>query len=149
MLFRSYDEAVQLIATENRPSVSFLQRRLRIGYTRASILMQQLENNGVVSSPNENGNKAREILMNRSQSDRPSENEITQYYNNSMDEDELYPQAIELVRRLNKASVSLLQRRLRIGYVKASRLIDRMEAEGIIGPAKENSSKPRDVIASD
>jgi S-DNA-T family DNA segregation ATPase FtsK/SpoIIIE len=60
-------------------------------------------------------------------------------------DDELYEEAVEMVRRLNKASVSLLQRRLRIGYTRAARLIDRMEEEGIVGPAVEGS-KPRDVI---
>lgn len=59
--------------------------------------------------------------------------------------DELYDQAVEMVRRLNKASVSLLQRRLRIGYTRAARLIDMMEEEGIVGPAQEGS-KPREVL---
>ena len=60
-------------------------------------------------------------------------------------EDELYEEAVELIRRLNKASVSLLQRRLRIGYTRAARMIDTMEAEGIIGPPTEGS-KPRVVL---
>ena len=60
-------------------------------------------------------------------------------------EDELYEEAVEMVRRLNKASVSLLQRRLRIGYTRAARLIDRMEEERIVGPAVEGS-KPREVL---
>ena len=59
--------------------------------------------------------------------------------------DELYEQSVEMVRRLNKASVSLLQRRLRIGYTRAARLIDMMEAEGVVGPAQEGS-KPREVL---
>jgi len=62
-------------------------------------------------------------------------------------EDEMYEQAVETVRRLNKASVSLLQRRLRIGYTRAARLIDAMEEQGIVGPALEGSSKPRDVLS--
>jgi S-DNA-T family DNA segregation ATPase FtsK/SpoIIIE len=60
-------------------------------------------------------------------------------------EDAMYDEAVELVRRLNKASVSLLQRRLRIGYGRAARLIDLMEQRGIVGPATEGS-KPRDVV---
>jgi DNA segregation ATPase FtsK/SpoIIIE-like protein len=59
--------------------------------------------------------------------------------------DELYEQAVDMVQRLNKASVSLLQRRLRIGYTRAARLIDMMEAEGIVGPQQEGS-KPREVL---
>ena len=60
-------------------------------------------------------------------------------------DDEMYDEAVDLVQRLNKASISLLQRRLRIGYTRAARLIDLMEADGIIGPAQEGS-KPREVI---
>ena len=63
-------------------------------------------------------------------------------------EDELYDQAVELVRSLKKASISLLQRQLRIGYTRAARLIDRMEEDGIIGPPQEGS-KPREVIKFD
>ncbi len=62
--------------------------------------------------------------------------------------DELYDEAVELVRRLNKASVSLLQRRLRIGYTRAARLIDMMEEDGIVGPA-ESGSKPREVLPAE
>ncbi|MCY3936352.1 MAG: DNA translocase FtsK [Chloroflexi bacterium] len=61
-------------------------------------------------------------------------------------EELLYLQAVALVRRLKKASVSLLQRRMRIGYNRAARLIDRMEAEGIVGPPTEGS-KPRAVLS--
>ena len=61
-------------------------------------------------------------------------------------EEILYLQAVALVRRLKKASVSLLQRRMRIGYNRAARLIDRMEAEGIVGPPTEGS-KPRVVLS--
>ena len=61
-------------------------------------------------------------------------------------EDKLYQKAVDMVRRLDKASVSLLQRRLRIGYTRAARLVDMMEERGVVGPAKEGSSKPRDVL---
>jgi DNA segregation ATPase FtsK/SpoIIIE-like protein len=64
---------------------------------------------------------------------------------NTAGEDELYDQAVDLVERLSKASISLLQRRLRIGYTRAARLIDRMEADGIVGPSTEGS-KPREVL---
>jgi S-DNA-T family DNA segregation ATPase FtsK/SpoIIIE len=62
-------------------------------------------------------------------------------------EDELLPEAIEMVRQLNKASTSLLQRRFRIGYTRAARLIDHMEDKGIIGPPT-GTSKAREVIVS-
>jgi S-DNA-T family DNA segregation ATPase FtsK/SpoIIIE len=60
-------------------------------------------------------------------------------------EDAMYEQAVDLVRRLNKASVSLLQRRLRIGYTRAARLIDTMEERGIVGPPVDGA-KPREVL---
>jgi len=59
--------------------------------------------------------------------------------------DPMYVEAIELVRRRDRASISMLQRRLRIGYTRAARMIEQMEADGIIGPATEGS-KPREVI---
>ncbi|MDE2775380.1 MAG: DNA translocase FtsK [Chloroflexota bacterium] len=66
--------------------------------------------------------------------------------NANPDEDELYQPAVDMVRRLEKASISLLQRRLRIGYGRAARLMDMMEERGVVGPPKEGSSKPRDVL---
>lgn len=61
-------------------------------------------------------------------------------------EDELYPSAVELILEMNTASVSMLQRRFRIGYTRAARLIDEMEARGIVGPYE--GSKPREVLIS-
>lgn len=58
--------------------------------------------------------------------------------------DELYEQAIEIVRSTGKASTALFQRRLKIGYARAWRLIDRMEDEGLVGPA--DSSNPREIL---
>ncbi len=60
------------------------------------------------------------------------------------DEDELLPEARELVIEAGKASASYLQRRLRIGYARAARLLDELEQKGIIGPA--DGSKPREVL---
>jgi DNA segregation ATPase FtsK/SpoIIIE-like protein len=60
-------------------------------------------------------------------------------------EDELMPEAIALVQQLNKASTSLLQRRFRIGYTRAARMIDTMEELGIIGPPT-GTSKAREVL---
>jgi S-DNA-T family DNA segregation ATPase FtsK/SpoIIIE len=62
--------------------------------------------------------------------------------------DEMYRQAVEEVRKTGRASVSLLQRRLRIGYSRAARLIDQMEADGIIGPDL-GGSRGREVLPAD
>jgi S-DNA-T family DNA segregation ATPase FtsK/SpoIIIE len=58
---------------------------------------------------------------------------------NAAGEDDLLQRAVEVVRAHKKASISLLQRQLRIGYTRAARLIDQMEEKGIISPAKEDS----------
>lgn len=59
------------------------------------------------------------------------------------DEDSMYEEAVEEVRRAGKASASLLQRRLRVGYARAARLLDILEDKGIIGPG--DGAKPREV----
>ncbi|MEK7077264.1 MAG: DNA translocase FtsK, partial [Patescibacteria group bacterium] len=60
------------------------------------------------------------------------------------EEDDLYNEAVEVVREAKKASASLLQRRLKVGYARAARLLDLMEANGLISPGE--GAKPRDVF---
>ncbi|MFO0585165.1 MAG: DNA translocase FtsK, partial [Anaeromyxobacter sp.] len=60
------------------------------------------------------------------------------------EEDPVYDQAIDLVSRMEEVSVSKLQREMRLGYNKAAKIIERMEREGIVGPA--NGVKPRQVM---
>lgn len=62
-------------------------------------------------------------------------------------EDELFKDALQVVLNSRKASASMLQRKLKIGYNRAARLIDEMYDAGVIGPA--DGSKPRDVLISD
>jgi S-DNA-T family DNA segregation ATPase FtsK/SpoIIIE len=61
-------------------------------------------------------------------------------------DDDLYNEAVAAVMAQGKASASLLQRRLRIGYGRAARLMEEMEEKGVIGPA--DGSRPRDVLVS-
>ncbi|HET7839524.1 MAG TPA: DNA translocase FtsK, partial [Rectinemataceae bacterium] len=60
------------------------------------------------------------------------------------DDDPLFEKALEIVLQQGKASASYIQRRLKIGYNRASRLVELMEEKGIVGPAK--GSKPRDLV---
>jgi S-DNA-T family DNA segregation ATPase FtsK/SpoIIIE len=60
------------------------------------------------------------------------------------DDDDLYNDVVEFVITTGKASASLLQRRFKIGYNRAARLVDLLEERGIIGP--QNGSKPREVL---
>ena len=93
-----------------------------------------------------------EAVVNFIKKERPAEydqkmvvtdNEIAQE-EKAEDEDELFPEALKFVVDQQKASTSLIQRRFRIGYNRAARIIDDMEQRGYIGPA--NGSKPREVF---
>jgi len=60
------------------------------------------------------------------------------------EKDELYEESLRIVCQYERASASLLQRRLSIGYARAARILDQLEAAGVVGPAE--SSKPREVL---
>lgn len=60
------------------------------------------------------------------------------------DKDEFYDEAVRIVMETNQASASILQRRLRLGYTRAARIIDSMEADGLVGPFE--GSKPRRIL---
>jgi S-DNA-T family DNA segregation ATPase FtsK/SpoIIIE len=59
-------------------------------------------------------------------------------------EDPVYQDAVRVVLEMGKASTSTLQRRLRLGYGRAARILDMMQREGIIGPP--DGSRPREVL---
>lgn len=61
-------------------------------------------------------------------------------------DDPLYDEAVRVVREAKKASASLLQRRLKVGYARAARLLDSMEARGVVGPGE--GAKPREVYSA-
>ena len=63
----------------------------------------------------------------------------------ALDYDEKYDQAVAVVTETGQASISMVQRRLRVGYNRAARMIEVMEREGIVGPA--DGSRPREVLA--
>ncbi len=63
-----------------------------------------------------------------------------------LDQDNLYNEALELVRSTGKASASLLQRRLSVGYARAARLLDILEDHGVIGPS--NGAKAREIYTT-
>jgi S-DNA-T family DNA segregation ATPase FtsK/SpoIIIE len=61
-----------------------------------------------------------------------------------MDGDEMLPAAVEVILETGQASVSMLQRRLKLGYARAARIVDEMEEKGIVGPFQ--GSKPRAIL---
>ena len=58
--------------------------------------------------------------------------------------DELYDRAVEIVAETRNASISYIQRRLKVGYNRAARMIEQMEAEGVVGP--QEGTKPREIF---
>ncbi len=81
-----------------------------------------------------------ELTEELKRSEENSERASTNFFNG---DDSLYEEAKQLVIESKKASASLLQRRLRIGYARAARLIDMLEEKGVVGPA--DGAKPREV----
>jgi len=74
---------------------------------------------------------------------------VSEYYGDSAgadteDDDDMYPEAKELVIKTRVASTSFIQRKLRVGYSRAARLIDILEERGVVGPSQ--GSKPREVL---
>jgi S-DNA-T family DNA segregation ATPase FtsK/SpoIIIE len=60
------------------------------------------------------------------------------------DDEELYQKALDVIKSTGRASTSMIQRRLRIGYNRAARIMDLMEEKGVVGP--ENGSSPREIL---
>ena len=75
---------------------------------------------------------------------RPREDELDLGVEEDELSDELYDQALAAVSEMRQVSISLLQRKMRIGYNRAARMIERMERDGIVGPA--DGVKPREVL---
>ena len=76
--------------------------------------------------------------MDNAESSEPEEDKALEEH------DELLPQAVEIVVESGQASISMLQRRLRIGYARAGRLIDDMASRGIV--SQSEGAKPRNVL---
>ena len=74
------------------------------------------------------------------------ENDFQDFMDEDADDD-MYGEALQVVREAKKASASLLQRKLRVGYARAARLLDIMEDRGVIGPGE--GAKPREVYLDD
>ncbi len=79
--------------------------------------------------------------------EKPSEHMGPSVFGGGNDYDEYFEQAKELVVNEGKASASFLQRRLRVGYARAARILDELEEAGVVGPA--NGAKPREILITE
>tara|TARA_Y100000310_G_scaffold344885_2_gene460252 strand:- start:3175 stop:5325 length:2151 start_codon:yes stop_codon:yes gene_type:complete len=105
------------------------------------------ENNESVEE-DEDGEEEQEIEeLGEKKENSDSSLDFEDYAGAGEDDDELYDEAVEVVREANKASSSLLQRRLKVGYARAARLLDMMEERGVVGPGE--GSKPREILLDD
>ncbi len=77
---------------------------------------------------------------------KPTSGTINLFGGPSDDQDPLYAEAKEEIIRAGKASASFLQRRFKVGYARAARILDELEAAGIIGP--NDGAKPREILAT-
>jgi len=102
-------------------------------------LVSDEELNRVVDFLKQNGPPEFEAEVQR-QIDEPDDSEMGEL---EVD-DEMYEPALEVLRTTKRASTSMLQRRLRIGYNRAARLMEVLEAKGVVGP--ENGSSPREIL---
>lgn len=85
-----------------------------------------------------------EIEQNAAEKDKGARESSAAAGGSDEDYDELLPAAIDVVMETGQASVSLLQRRLKLGYARAARLVDQMEEKGVVGPFE--GSKPRQLL---
>jgi len=115
------------------PYVSEKELRKAVNYIKSKFGEEKTESDQVMEA---------ELFKELEKTTEVSPSGLTEEF--SFKEDPLYEDARGVVLEARKASASLLQRRLRIGYARAARLIDILEERGVVGPA--NGAKPRDVF---
>ena len=151
-----YIEALNLSIEQGFVSRSFFQRKLSIGYRFADSIFNWMERNGYIEF-GEKDKFERKTLITRDKFEsimakmnlQSSRTVISKKKKrrkgvstkNKTSMDELYKKALKVVVDENSASISLLQRRLSIGYYLAGELIERMDEEGYIGPFNGATSR--------
>jgi len=148
-----FDRAAGILIESGRGSVSLLQRRLAIGYGRASRLVDLMGIAGLLGE--HKGAQAREIVVTVEEWQRmkalrvqaaPAKKRRKPSEHVHPHQDELFDKAAEILIESGRGSVSLLQRRLAIGYGRASRLVDLIGQAGLLGEHK--GSQAREVVVT-
>jgi DNA segregation ATPase FtsK/SpoIIIE-like protein len=133
----AYEDVKRLVRDAGKASTSLIQRRLRIGYGRASRYMDRLEADRIIGPAD--GSGPRMILKQKDDIETGSQADDS---NESM-----YEAAVRVSIHSNKSSTSFLQRRLQIGYGRAAKLLELMEQNGIVAAA--DGSRPRTILITD
>ena len=133
-----YEDAKNEVIKIGKASASFLQRRLGIGYEKASDLIQRLEDESIIGEAN--GSKPREVLV----KDNEGLDQTVIVSNEVPDTDELYEEAKRLAIENGKVSTSYLQRKLNIGYARSAHLVDMLADQGVV--EKDRGLRPRKAI---
>jgi DNA segregation ATPase FtsK/SpoIIIE-like protein len=140
-----FKKALILCVEKRRASISVLQQGLGIGYENALVLLDKMTEQGFLGEAR--GERPRPLMnlafetigLWKAQKEIEIEAGIKE-----IKRDGKYDEAVRIVVEMGRASTSVLQRRLRIGYGQAASIIDTMYREGIVGP--EDGSKPRKVL---
>lgn len=128
------------VVEKQMASAELLRDKFGLGYLKAAKLLELLEEEGVIDE--NNGTGTRDVLL--TVGDLADEEKETLETLKTVNLDDLYEDAKEVVITAQKASASLLQRRLKVGYARAAMLLDQLEESGVIGHGE--GAKPRDVF---
>jgi DNA segregation ATPase FtsK/SpoIIIE-like protein len=134
--------ALWICVQKKRASTVVLQNEFDIGYEDAVKLLDQMTEQGFVGKAN--GSRPRPIL-NRAYEMLALWDAEEKIREPSIERDELFEDALRICVEMKRASTSVLQRRLRIGYGRAAAILDAMEREGFIGEA--DGARPRPILS--
>lgn len=148
-------KAIEVVVDTQSASTTLLQRKLKLGYAQAARIIDELEERGIIG-PYE-GAKPRKVLVTKQQwlemnalakggIDVKYTGASTSNTDSEMDIDPLLCVAIDVVCKYDKVTTSILQRELKIGYARATRMIDELYEFGVVG--SYNGVFPRKVIIS-
>ena len=126
-----YERAREFVVAEGKASTSLLQRRFKVGYGRACRIMDALEGRGVIAK-SDGTNRPREVLLAGSGGSEPEPLEEDE-------KDEHLDAVVAFARAEGRISPSMIQRRFRVGYGRAARILDQLEQVGVVGPSDGRS----------
>lgn len=148
-------EALKLVIVNNIASTAFLQRRLGIGFSRAALIIDDMERLNYISGPD--GSKSRKVFITREDYEKKyheklpyvetlfdDEASIIEKFKRIANEEikkEIFKDALKYVILTNKVSASSLQKEFCIGFFKATQIIDKMEELNYISPRDEDGQR--------